>query len=443
MMRARNCGKLRIRRVEGQMLAAWLAQKLAQKGIFYGWIVVATTFLISLSTAAMMGLVGVLILPFEAEFGWTATDIGGPLGLRLVLYGLTAPFAAAFISRYGVRRMVALALILIVSGVLLSTQMTQLWQLWITWGVMAGFGTGLTAMVLGATVASRWFTARRGLVTGLLMAANATGQLLFLPFAAWLANHYGWRFAVLPGLLICCIAWGLNVLFGCEFPADLGLPPFGEHALAPRPPRPTGNPFARSLTVLGEASASPTFWMLFLTFFVCGLSTAGLVQTHFIPFCSDQGVAVVTAASILAMMGAFDFVGTIGSGWLTDRFDSRKLLFMYYGLRGLSLIALPYTDFSVFGLSIFAVFYGLDWIATVPPTVRIAAQEFGRDKGPMVFGWAFCAHQLGGAVAASMGAVIKDGVGSYQPAFMASGVACLIAAGMALWLRGSRRPALA
>ena len=421
------------------MLAASLAQRLAQRGIFYGWVMVGLTFMITLSTASVMGLVGVLILPFKAEYGWTASQIGGPLSLRLALFGLTAPFAAAFMARYGVRRVVAGALILIVSGVAIATQMTQLWQLWITWGLMVGLGTGLTALVLGATVSGRWFTARRGLVMGMLTAANATGQLLFLPLAAWLGTHDGWRMAVIPATLACCFAWAMMLLFGCEYPADIGLAPYGETAIRPRPARIAGNPFASSLKVLGEASASPTFWMLFFTFFVCGLSTNGLVQNHFIPLCHDMGLEEVAAAGVLAMMGAFDFVGTIGSGWLTDRFDSRKLLFVYYGLRGLSLIALPHTDFSFFGLSIFAIFYGLDWIATVPPTVRLAAQEFGRDKGPLVFGWAFAAHQLGASVAASAGAMIKDGSGSYFPAFTAAGIACILAAAAALWVKA--RPA--
>ena len=383
------------------MFAASLAQRLAQRGIFYGWVMVGLTFMITLSTASVMGLVGVLILPFKAEYGWTASQIGGPLSLRLALFGLTAPFAAAFMARYGVRRVVAGALVLIVSGVAIATQMTQLWQLWITWGLMVGLGTGLTALVLGATVSGRWFTARRGLVMGLLTAANATGQLLFLPLAAWLGTHYGWRVAVIPATIACCFAWGMMLLFGCEYPADIGLSPYGETAIRPYPPRAIGNPFASSLRVLGEASASPTFWMLFFTFFVCGLSTNGLVQNHFIPLCHDMGLEEVAAAGVLAMMGAFDFV--------------------------------------FFGLSIFAVFYGLDWIATVPPTVRLAAQEFGRDKGPLVFGWAFAAHQLGASVAASAGAMVRDGSGSYFPAFTAAGVACLLAAASALWVKA--RPA--
>jgi sugar phosphate permease len=338
------------------MLSRRLAALLARKGVHYGWVMVALTFLTTLSTAAVMGMVGVLILPLKSEFGWQTAQISGALGLRLVLFGLAAPFAAAFIARYGIRHMVGLALALVVSGVALATRMTQLWQLWLFWGVMVGLGTGITAMVLGATVASRWFTARRGLVVGLLTAANATGQLLFLPAVAWMAEHMGWRMAVVPPLVACGVAWLLMLLLGREFPSQLGLPPYGEDKVLPAPQIPHGNPFANSLAVLATASREPIFWLLFGTFFVCGMSTNGLIQSHFIPLCHDFGMDDVAAAGVLAMMGAFDFVGTIGSGWLSDRFDNRKLLFMYYGLRGLSLMALPYTNFSFYGLSLFAVF---------------------------------------------------------------------------------------
>jgi MFS family permease len=423
------------------MLARTLAPMMARHGVHYGWVMVGLTFLTTLSTAAVMGLAGVLILPLQGEFGWDTSSISGALALRLVLFGLVAPFAASFISRYGIQRMVGLALALVIAGVGLATVMTELWQLWITWGVMVGLGTGTTALVLSATVASRWFTARRGLVVGMLTAANATGQLLFLPLVAWMVDHAGWRLAVLPPLIACGAAWGLMVLFGRDYPAELGLAPFGETAILPVPPRPIGNPFARSVAVLVEVSRVPMFWLLFGTFFVCGLSTNGLIQSHFIPLCHDYGLDAVAAAGVLAMMGAFDFVGTIGSGWLSDRYDNRYLLFMYYGLRGLSLMALPYTDFSFFGLSMFAVFYGLDWIATVPPTVRLVGSTFGRELAPLVFGWIFTAHQLGAAVAAAGAGLVRDGTGSYLPAFFFSGAMCILAAVAVIWVR--RRPALA
>jgi sugar phosphate permease len=414
------------------MLAHVLAPALMRRGIHYGWVMVALTFLTMLSTAAAMGLPGVLIGPLQSEYGWKIGEISGALALRLVLFGLVAPFAAALIARFGILRVVGVGLILIVGGVGLATRMDSLWQLWLSWGLMVGFGTGLTALVLGATVANRWFTKRRGLVMGLLTASNATGQLLFLPVDAWLVEHEGWRLAVLPPLLACGAAWLLMILLGRDHPAQVGLPPYGEAVVLPLPQPPRGNPFLASLVVLRDAARDRTFWVLFGTFFVCGLSTNGLVQSHFIPFCVDYGLSAQTGASVLAMMGMFDFFGTIVSGWLSDRYDVRRLLFAYYGLRGLSLIALPYSSFTFFGLSLFAMFYGLDWVATVPPTVKLAAARFGRERAALVFGWVFTAHQLGAAVAAAGAGMVRDGTGTYLPAFLAAGVACLVAAVAAL-----------
>jgi sugar phosphate permease len=418
-----------------------LAPALARRGIHYGWAMVAVTFLCMLSTAAAMGMPGVLLLPLHQEFGWSTTSISGAMALRVALFGLLGPFAAAVIARHGLRATVATAMALIVAGIVLATRMTADWQLWVTWGVLLGVGTGLTAMVLGATVASRWFTARRGLVIGLLSASSATGSLVFLPVAAWLSDHAGWRWAVMPAAVACALSGLLLVLFGRDHPSDVGLPPFGETAVLPRPARPARNPAVSALLALRDGAGSLDFWLLFGTFFVCGLSTNGLIGTHFIPLCHDFGIAATAAAGVIAMMGAFDFVGTIGSGWLTDRFDSRWLLFMYYGLRGLSLMALPFTDFSILGLSLFAVFYGLDWIATVPPTVRLAGQRFGREQAAVMFGWIFCGHQLGAAVAAVGGGWSRDALSSYLPAFFTAGVACIVAALAALAIaRGTRRP---
>jgi sugar phosphate permease len=312
--------------------------------------------------------------------------------------------------------------------------MTSLWQLWLFWGLLTGVGTGMTALVLGATVANRWFVERRGLVVGMLTAANATGQLVFLPLAAWLAQHYGWRIAMLPGMGGCIIAALLMVLFGRDRPYELGLPAYGETSVQP-PAAPVGNPARNALLALAEASSSRVFWVLFATFLVCGLSTNGLIQTHFIALCSDFGMVEVEAASVLAMMGAFDFVGTILSGWLSDRFDNRYLLFWYYGLRGLSLLFLPSSTFTLYGLSIFAVFYGLDWIATVPPTVKLSSQAFGRERAPLIFGWVFTGHQIGAAIAAFGAGLSRDVFASYLPAFYIAGAACVIAAFLALGAR--------
>ena len=375
---------------------------------------------------------GVLIQPLTREFGWSTSTISGPLALRLLLFGLLAPFAAALMARYGIRKVILSALALVIGGLGLAVAgMHEVWQLWLLWGAVVGVGTGMTALVLGATVAGRWFTTRRGLVIGFLTASSATGQLAFLPLAAWLADSYGWRWALVPALVALAFAAVMVVLFLRERPADLGLRPFGEHGGAPVPAAAVpavGSPFTSALLMLSEASRKPMFWMLFGTFFVCGLSTNGLIQTHFVPFCGDFGVGEVQAASVLACMGAFDFVGTIASGWLSDRIDGRKLLFWYYGLRGLSLLFLPMSDFSFYGLSLFAVFYGLDWIATVPPTVKLASATWGRERAPMVFGWVFTGHQLGAALAAFGAGFSRDALGTYLPAFMIAGAACILAA---------------
>ncbi len=424
------------------MLSLSLASALARRGVHYGWVMVGLALLVAVGSAGALGVLGALLLPVQREYGWDTGTIAGALALRLLLFGLMAPFAAALLNRYGIRRVVALALTLVVAGCGLSLGMTRSWELWLSWGVLTGVGTGMTALVLGATIANRWFVQRRGLVVGILTAGNATGQLAFLPLAAWLAQNEGWRVALLPGLAACALSGVLMVMLGRDRPEELGLRPYGEApgtAAAPPAALPA-NPIRTAFAVLAEASATPTFWILFATFFVCGLSTNGLVQTHFIPLCRDFGMPEVEAATVLAMMGAFDFVGTIASGWLSDRYDSRRLLAWYYGLRGLSLLMLPYSDFTLYGLSLFAVFYGLDWIATVPPTVRLAGEAFGRERAPIVFGWVFTGHQLGAAVAAFGAGVSRDALGSYLPAFTLAGGACLVAA---LLVLAARRRAVA
>ncbi len=419
------------------MLSNRLAPLLDRWGIHYAWVVMAATFLTMVSTAAAMGNLGVLLMPVQKEFGWDTGSISGALALRLLLFGLLAPFAAALMQRYGLRAVVAAALALISLGLGLSTLMTRLWHVWATWGLLVGVGTGLTAMVLGATVANRWFSKSRGLVVGLLTASSATGQLAFLPLAAWVGETFGWRVAIVPVLAACALACCLMLLFARDRPSDLGLPAYGEAAVAPPPPPPAANPFATALAVLGSAARTPAFWILFGSFFVCGLSTNGLIQTHFIPLCFDFGMGNVEAASVLAMIGAFDFVGTVLSGWLSDRYDNRKLLAWYYGLRGISLLFLPMSTFTFYGLSVFAVFYGLDWIATVPPTVKISGGQLCLNHGPLVFGWVFTGHQIGAAVAALGAGLSRDAFATYLPAFYTAGAACLLAAMGVLMIRSS------
>jgi sugar phosphate permease len=419
------------------MFAQALAQRLSRNNIHYGWVVIAITFLTALTTAGAVGVPGALMLPLTKEFGWNTAEISSALAIRLVLFGLMAPFAAALIERYGVRRIVLIAITMIVVGLMLALVMTEAWHLVVLWGFIVGIGTGMTALVLSAIISTRWFTQRRGLVLGMLTASSATGQLIFLPLAAWLVDHFGWRYALAPSVIGLLIAGSLVALFMCDRPSDVGLAPYGEPTPAPGAVFATAPPsapaFGRAFLVLGEISTNPTFWILAATFFICGLSTNGLVQTHFISLCADFGMPAVAAASTLAMMGVFDFFGTILSGWLSDRYDNRALLFWYYGLRGLSLLYLPFSTFSLYGLSLFGAFYGLDWIATVPPTVRLSARAFGKERAGVAFGWIFAAHQLGAATAAYGAGLSRSILLSYLPAFFAAGAMCLVASAI-VWL---------
>ena len=415
------------------MFAASLAQWMNRRGLHYGWVVVFITFCTLLTTAGAMGLPGALIKPLGSEYGWTVEDISRALAIRLVLFGLIAPFSAAIMDRYGVRNTILIAVCLIGGALLAALHMTQYWQLVVLWGIVVGVGTGLTALVLGALVSGRWFTKNRGLVVGFLTASSATGQLAFLPLAAWLVENYGWRMALVPSLCGLALVAFLVIAFMRDRPADVGLPPYGETQILPTPP-PIANAFTRALTVLTEAARLPVFWALCGTFFICGLSTNGLIQQHFISFCGDYGMAAVDAGIVLAMMGGFDFIGTIASGWLSDRIDNRYLLAWYYGLRGLALIYVPYAHFSITGLTIFAAFYGLDWVATVPPTVKLAAASFGREKASIVFGWVFAAHQLGAATAAYGAGLSRTDLSTYVPAFFVAGAMCLVATGVCLMI---------
>ena len=410
---------------------------LDRRGIHYAWVIAAVTFFAMLTTSAALGLPGVMLQPLAREFGWSIDQLSSVFAVRFVLYGLLGPFAAVLIARFGLRRVMAVAACSIAMALLAATGVTRLWQLFILWGLVLGCASGLTALVLGAMIASRWFTARRGLVVGLFAASAATGQLIYLPVGAWMIEHLGWRYAVIPVAIACAVVTLLATLFMHDHPRDVGLRSFGEPADTPQDPPAAAMPlnFRGPFTVLAQVSRNRTFWVLAGTFFICGLSTNGLVQTHFISLCSDNGLAAVPAASVLAMMGAFDLVGTTLSGYLSDRYDNRKLLFWYYGLRGLSLFWLPYSTFSFYGLSIFAMFYGMDWIATIPPTVKLAAQEFGRERAGMVFGWIFAAHQLGSAVAAYGAGLTRTLLLTYNPALFAAGAACLVAAKMIMTMR--------
>ena len=406
--------------------------------LHYGWIVAAVTFVVMMVGAGVRATPGVLIVPLEREFGWTNATISISIAVTIFLYGLCGPFAAAIYERFGLRRAVCGALLLLAAGESATSRIEVPWHMTALWGVLVGCGTGMVAMVLGASVANRWFAKRRGLVLGALTASAATGQLVFLPMLASLSSAYGWRMvsyvvAASALALIPLAAWLLR-----DYPASVGLPRYGETEITP-PPVSTMNPAKRALLALRTGLGSRDFWLLSGTFFICGASTNGLVGTHLIPLCVDYGYTEVVGAGLLAAMGVFDLIGTTASGWLTDRFDSRKLLAWYYGLRGLSLMFVPFAfGYDALGLSVFAVFYGLDWIATVPPTVRLAGKAFGEANAALMFGWIAVAHQIGAAFAAYTAGFIRTSTGDYFAAFFGAGVLCLAAVVMALSI--GRRP---
>lgn len=392
------------------------------------WIAAIVTFFTLVATAGFRSAPSVLIVPLENAFGWGRDQIALAISVNVLLYGLTAPFAAALMERFTVRKVVMTALTTVSTGAFLTTFVHAPWQLVLTWGVIVGVGTGSMALVFAATVANRWFVKRRGLVVGALTAAAATGQLVFLPGLTALSEDHGWRAIGLTIGAASIAMVPLIYLFLREKPADVGLLPYGADENWQPPVKSTMSAGRLAIVTLKEASAHKDFWYLFGTFFVCGLSTSGLIGTHFIPAAHDHGMAEVMAASLLALVGVFDVIGTLASGWLTDKYDPRKLLFFYYGLRGLSLFLLPSILFSTMHPStlVFIIFYGLDWVATVPPTIMLCRTILGPDRGTVIYGWVFAAHQIGGSIAAIGAAVLRVKLGDYAAAFYISGALCLL-----------------
>ncbi|HWW21786.1 MAG TPA: MFS transporter [Steroidobacteraceae bacterium] len=412
-----------------------LRRRLGQDYVF---VVVAVTFLALLISAGLRATPSVLIQPLESAFAWPRSLISLAAAIGIVLYGLVGPFAAAVMQQFGIRRTVlgAMALMAIATGT--SAFMTQPWHLVLLWGVLSGIGSGCVASVLGATIVNRWFVTRRGLVMGLMTASTATGNLVFLPILAAIAQRHGWRpvvvtVALATAFLVPVVHWLLP-----ERPIDIGLRRFGAlPTTAEESPAVGGNPFSIALRALCGAMRRRDFWYLFTTFFICGFTTNGLVGTHLIALCGDHGIMEVRAAGLLALMGVFDLFGTTASGWLTDRYDPRKLLFAYYSLRGAALVYLPYSNFSLTSLSVFAVFYGLDWIATVPPTLRLTSDVFGDSAAPVIFGWILAGHQLGAGCAAFLAGYLRTVQGDYVDAFVLAGLSGVIAAAIALLIRRS------
>ncbi|MER6997514.1 MFS transporter [Streptomyces sp. NPDC000410] len=419
-------------------LAAPSREARPPRRIHRAWFVAAVAFVTIIGAAAFRSLPGLLIDPLHQEFGWSRGTIGLAVSVNLALYGITAPFAAALMDRYGIRRVVAFALTIIAIGSGVTVWMTAPWQLLLCWGLLVGLGSGSMALAFAATVTNRWFTERRGLVTGILTAAAASGQLIFLPLLAWIVKEHQWRPAAVTVAVAAIAVVPFVWLLLRDHPADVGLAPYGAKEFVPKP-APVPGAARRTLKVLFSAARTGPFWLLAGTFAICGASTNGLIQTHFVPAAHDHGMPITAAASLLAVIGVFDVLGTIASGWFTDRFDARRLLAVYYALRGISLLFLP----MLLAPSVhppmvfFIVFYGLDWVATVPPTIALCREHYGDDSA-IVFGWVLASHQVGAAVVAFLGGVARDVFGSYDVVWLASGALCAAAALMALVIR--RRP---
>jgi sugar phosphate permease len=415
-------------------------KQLAGGRLHYAWIIAGVTFVVVMLTAGIRSAPGVLIVPLEEEFHWSRATISFAIGVNLLLYGLVGPFAAALMDRFGVRRTMTLALAATAIGVALSPAMHEPWQLVALWGVVVGIGCGFIGPYLAALIAARWFHRRLGLVIGILTAASAAGQLVFLPSMAALVTYAGWRTMSLTLAASVLIFVPLVGLLMRERPEDLGLAPYGGVPATVQAPAPSGNPFAVTFRALADGARSRDFWLIAGSYFICGASTNGLIGTHLIPACVDHGLGEVVGASLLAATGVFAFVGGTLSGWLSDRCDNRFLLFWYYGLRGLSLMYLPFAfDMSFYGLTLFSVFYGLDWIASVPPTIRLLGRVMGAERLGIMVAWITAIHMIGGALAAYLGGVLRISFGSYLQAFMLSGLLCIAAALMVLLIGAGRR----
>jgi predicted MFS family arabinose efflux permease len=405
----------------------------------YAWIVVGVIFLVLLCSAGIRATPSVMILPLEQEFGWSRSTISVVISVNIALYGLIGPFSAAAMQRFGIRRVVLFALVLLASGTALSTLMHMPWHMLLSWGLLVGAGTGVAANTLGATIVSRWFETRRGFAMGLLTASAATGQMVFLPLMASMVGAYGWRSVAFLVSAVALLAIPLVWLLLPESPAAIGKKMVGQTADLKEEAATKRNPLAIAFDALRTSVRMPDFWLLFFSFFVCGLSTNGYIGTQFIAMCNDYGINEVGGASILAAMGMLDLIGTTLSGWLSDRYNPRVLLFWYYGLRGVALIFLPYAfGLQYYGLTIFAIFYGLDWIATVPPTVRLANDVFGRLAAPIVFGWIVAGHQLGAATATTVAGYMRATLGNYTLSSIMMGTACLVGAVMVLRIKGNK-----
>jgi MFS family permease len=413
---------------------------------YYGWFIVSICFMTTLTSAGVRSSPSVLIHPLEAEFGWSRALIASAISMNLLLFGVAAPISGFLLDRFGPRKVMLGSVTLLIVGVSGTMAMTQFWQFFLVWGVIVGLGAGGVGSVLTATVGNRWFVARRGLALGILGSASSTGQIIFLPLFMAMITYAGWRMGSMALIIVAIILLPLIYLFMRDDPSEVGLEPYGAGqpgaASSAGATSLRGIPAKNATITARDVVGHPTFWLLAGSFFVCGGTANGLIGTHLIPHEIEMGIPQIAAASLLGLMGALNMVGTIFSGWMIDRVQPQRWLALVYALRGVSLLILPFVQ-GYFGLVIFAVIYGLDWFATVPPSMALTADTFGRQNVGKVYGWIFMSHQIGAAIMASAAGGLRTWMGDYQFAFLSGGVIAMIAAGLALQIKPVQRQATA
>lgn len=409
------------------MFAFTLKNKLDKLGIHYSWLMVLMAFITTMFSSAVISTPQILILPITKAYGWNISDITSSIGVMFFVLASIAPFGGALILRFGIPKIVIISCSFATLGLASTVLVSEKWHLYISIGICLGIASGILGLGLSAAIATRWFNKRRGLVTGILTSAFAAGQLIFVPLMAWFTTIFNWQYVVIPvliGSITCSI---LFLFFGKSWPSELKIPPYGDNKIY-NPPLPSKeNAIYISFNNLYNAIYNPAFLILAATFFICGLTSNGLILQHFIPFCADNNIGIVVASSYLAIMGIFNFIGTNASGWLSDRYNNYYLLAIYYTFRGISLLYLPYSNLDFYALTLWAIFFGLDFIATVPPTVRLTSKFFGSVNGPVIFGWIFAAHQYGAAFSASTAGIAREEILSYDPIFIFAGITCFFA----------------
>ena len=418
------------------MIALKLERVLAEKGIHYAWFMAFISFFLLIFSSSAASTPAVLMLPIIKAFGWSITDISAIIGALFIIVAVAAPFGTAFMLRLGLTKIVVTSCASLIAGLGLTAFAFKKWHLFFSMGTLLGLASGILGLGFAATVATRWFAEKRGLVIGILAASWAAGQIMLVPFIAWIVSNFDWQYGVIPGVTGAGVCLLLFVFFGKNWPSDLSLMPYGAETNPNIAKTEQGeNPVKKSFAVLFNCSKHPGFWILSSTFFICGFTSNGLVSQHFIPFCADNNVGIIVASSYLATIGLFNFIGSIGSGWLADKFDNYKLLATFYGVRGLSLVYLPFSSLDVFYLTLWAIFFGLDFIATIPPTGRFCSKFFGSIDGPIAFAWIFSIHQIGAASAAYGAGRARDIFLTYEPVFLLAGIACFIATLLLLGFR--------